>query len=370
MKYQSLEAFRGLAAILVALFHSAFVTYEQYPIISQGAIFVDFFFILSGFVITFAYADKVSKGLKFVPFFILRFGRLYPLHLFVLLIWLPYIIAKTVIFYKFGIGEVDPTEHNNIPSFISNLFLVNALNVHDYLSWNFPAWSISVELFTYIIFFIVFSLIGRFNPLIVALTISVGSYYLLYANNEDTLLKTYDWGLIRCVGGFFLGSVIFYLSKKTSLQLSSIFTSILEIVSTGLMLFLVLNSTDSTGYQLASFVSFGLVIYIFSTQESGVISKLLTVKPILFLGTLSYSIYMTHALIFAISATAGKKLFDLPVRVVINGTEQVNHLITPYADLINLVLISFVIGISYLTYRFVEIPWRDKFRVIANKKSK
>jgi len=367
LKYQSLEAFRGLAAVLVALFHSAFVAQEQYPIIAQGAIFVDFFFILSGFVITFAYAEKIANGFGFIPFFILRFGRLYPLHLFLLLIWLPYITAKAIIFYKFGIGDTDPLEHNNALSFASNLFLINALNIHDYLSWNFPAWSISVELFTYIIFFFSFSLIGRFNPLLVAATISIAAYSSLYFYNHDTLLKTYDWGLIRCMGGFFLGSVIFYLPKKFISQVPPIFTSILEIVVTALMILLVLKSANSPTYQLASFISFGVVIYIFSIQETGVISKLLTVKPILFLGTLSYSIYMTHALIFAVFATVGKKLFDLPVKLVGSGQEQATLLITPYADIVNLALLGLIVGISYLTYRFVEVPWRDKFRTLAIK---
>lgn len=367
MKYQSLEAFRGLAAILVALFHSAFVVDKQYPIISQGAIFVDFFFVLSGFIITFAYSNKIKQGFKFIPFFILRFGRLYPLHILLLLVWLPYIIIKIIVFYNFGLGDTNPVEQNNIQSFLSNLLLINALNIHDHLSWNFPAWSISVELFTYIVFFITLSLFRNINELMVAITISFSAYLMLYINNEDTLLKTYDWGLIRCLGGFFLGSAVFHLSNVITFNFTPALANLLELGSTILMLTLVINSANNTNYQLASFLSFSLIIYIFSAQNKGIISQSLNIPPLVFLGTLSYSIYMTHAIVFAISATIGKKLLDIPSRTVGSGDEQATLLITPYADLINITLLAFIIGLSYLTYRFVEVPWRDKFRVIAGK---
>lgn len=366
MKYRSLEAFRGLAAILVALFHSAFAVNQQHPIISQGAIFVDFFFILSGFVIAFAYTEKIKQGFDFKTFFLLRFGRLYPLHLFMLLIWLPYIIVKTIAFHELGLGDADPSEHNNILSFFSNLILINSLNVHTYLSWNYPAWSISVEFFTYIIFFASIVIFRRFNRFAVAIIISLGAYLSLFIYNQDTLLKTYDWGLIRCLGGFFLGSAIFQLSGKVAFRPSPLLASLCEVMATVLMLIMVLNSATSTGFQLASFISFGLVIYIFSAQEKGILSRILTIKPILFLGTLSYSIYMTHAIIFAIFATIGKKLFDIPSKTIGSGQEQLTLLITPYADLINAALLTLIIALSYLTYRFVEVPWRNKFRTIAN----
>jgi len=78
LKFNSLESLRGIAAVTVALFHSGFVVGEKYPIIAQGPIFVDFFFVLSGFVIAFAYLQKVQQGLSIKTFTLLRFGRLYP----------------------------------------------------------------------------------------------------------------------------------------------------------------------------------------------------------------------------------------------------------------------------------------------------
>ncbi len=368
MKYRSLESFRGLAAILVALFHSAFVIDDKYTFLARSAIFVDFFFILSGFVIAFAYNDRIKKGFSFKEFFLLRLGRLYPLHLFILLVWLPYIIAKTFAFHKLGLGDTDPTLHNGVGSFFSNLFLINSLGVHDFLSWNFPAWSISVEFFTYMIFFACIALFKQVNDLVLCLCLSALCYFILYTNNPDTLLKTYDWGLIRCLGGFFLGSAIYRISQKITFKPSLLTATILEVLSVGLMIVLVLFSL-TVNYQLASFISFALVILIFAVQESGLLTKVLTFRPILFLGSLSYSIYMTHALIFAIAATIGKNFFKVPTKAVENEFESFILLTTPYANYINVLLLLIVVGISFLTYRFIEVPWRDRFRAYAKNQN-
>lgn len=369
LKYRSLESFRGLAAILVAIYHSTFVVDYESNFVARSTIFVDFFFILSGFVIAFAYNDRIKDGFSFKQFFLLRFGRLYPLHFFILLVWLLYVTAKSIAFHKFGIGALDPTGHNNIGSFFSNLLLINSLNVHDYLSWNFTAWSISVEFFTYMIFFVCISLFRKVNDLILCLFISALCYFILYINNPDSLLKTYDWGLIRCLGGFFLGSAIYRISQKITLKPSVLVATSAELLALVLMLILVINSLTAN-YQLATFASFGLVILVFSVQETGLLTKVLTIKPMLFLGALSYSIYMTHALIFKIFAGVGKKILEVPVKATNYEGGTTVFLVTPYANLINLLILLLIIGLSYLTYRYVEIPWRDKFRKYAKNEPK
>ena len=367
MKYRSLESFRGIAAILVALFHSIFVVDDKPDFLARSAIFVDFFFILSGFVIAFAYNDRIKAGFSFKEFFLLRLGRLYPLHLFILLVWLPYIVAKTVA-YNFGFGDVNPTVINTTESFFSNLFLINALGIHDYLSWNFPAWSISVEFFTYMIFFACISVWRNMSDLALCLGLSVLCYSILYTNNPDSLLKTYDWGLIRCLGGFFLGSAIYRISQKVTYKPSILVATLAEALTVSLMLILVLKSV-TVNYQLAAFISFALVILTFSIQETGLVTRVMTIRPILFLGSLSYSIYMTHALLFTLFSNIGKRFFNIPTKLVDNGYETLTVvLVTPYANLINLVILLIVIGVSYLTYQYIEVPWRDRFRAYTKNK--
>src|SRR5688500_10583763 len=160
-RFQSLEAFRGLAAIMVVLYHSRFYAENSYvAFVRHSDIFVDFFFVLSGFVMAYSYMDKIGHNISFRKFILLRFGRLYPLHLFTLFLWLPYIAVKLILFEK-GIGDTDPSESNNIYTFISNIFLFHAIDGYQPLSWNFPSWTISAEFFTYIFFFLFILFVSR-----------------------------------------------------------------------------------------------------------------------------------------------------------------------------------------------------------------
>jgi peptidoglycan/LPS O-acetylase OafA/YrhL len=58
MKFRSLESLRGISAVIVALYHSGFISGEKYFLVAQGGMFVYFFFVLSGFVMAFSYLEK------------------------------------------------------------------------------------------------------------------------------------------------------------------------------------------------------------------------------------------------------------------------------------------------------------------------
>ncbi len=153
MRFQSLEAFRGIAAISIIYYHSMFTsgTFSYFRLNSH--LFVDFFFILSGFIISYAYMQKLTdKQVSAKTFFIKRIFRLYPMHLFMLAIWVIYIFVKHWAFTK-HIGGQDPFISNNFTSFIQHLFLVQTFGTGNIMAWNVPSWSVSVEIFAYIIFF-------------------------------------------------------------------------------------------------------------------------------------------------------------------------------------------------------------------------
>ena len=82
----------------------------------------------------------------------------------------------------------------------------------------------------------------------------------------------------------------------------------------------------------------------------------------LYLGTLSYSIYMVHALVFALAGNVYQYVFKLPVTVNEQGKATLDIWC---ADLINIALLIIVIAISALTYKYVEKPFRDRFRKLA-----
>src|SRR3979409_173570 len=89
-RFVALDSWRGIAACLVALFHFEAYSHLVYshlngaPFLRNSWLFVDFFFVLSGFVIAANYQQRLREGFGVGRFLLLRLGRLYPLHLFML----------------------------------------------------------------------------------------------------------------------------------------------------------------------------------------------------------------------------------------------------------------------------------------------
>lgn len=365
-KYMTLESLRGVAALFVTLFHFNFVAGEsKLPIIAEGDIFVDFFFILSGFVITHAYQNKIQNKLSFHDFFILRVARIYPLHLFMLLIWLLYILSKYFAHTIYGLGS-DPTEHSNLYTFTLNIFLIHSIGLLDSLSWNAPSWSISVELFAYLIFFVVVSLFRKATGKILFTAIAIISYILLICFAGETLLRTFDYGLLRCLGSFFVGAALRSWTHNISYNSLTKGNGVLEIASLMIMFFCVSQIKGSISFEFLSFMSFGLVIFIFSIQERGIVSRLLSSRFLTFLGEISYSIYMVHAIIAFAALDTAIYILKMPVIETVSGSRLVY---TPFAPLYMIVYVATVILISTYTYNWIEKPIRDKAKtwLIAKK---
>jgi peptidoglycan/LPS O-acetylase OafA/YrhL len=350
--FQSLDAFRGIAAVMIIIFHSSFYM-DTLPnaLIVNSNIFVDFFFILSGFVMGYAYLDRLSGETSLKEFVLLRFARLYPLHLFMLLVWVPFIGIKIYLFNQ-GVGATDPTIDNNVVSFIKNVFLLQGFSS---LSWNYPAWSISVEFFTYIIFFMVFSVLVRFPQYqqYIAISIIIVATYIL---KEDILSIK---GFLKCISEFFLGVGVLYLYQKTSLKINSfsvVLFTLLESISLILTLYVISKIGENNAYLHVTVAMFAMLIYIFSVQNEGVISRVLQKSFFQYLGKISYSIYMTHAIIVTSAYNIMMYLFDLKTGGV-TGVDT--GLVYPYAFYVNILFIVIVLGISSLTYRYIELPWQQ-----------
>src|SRR5579871_5277008 len=102
--FYPLESLRGLAALTVVIYHAVW----NNPITSlsffqNGALMVDFFFVLSGFVIFHSYGRKLGSWSQIGRFLWLRLGRLYPLHLAFLLVFFGFEVAKWLAEKHFGI---------------------------------------------------------------------------------------------------------------------------------------------------------------------------------------------------------------------------------------------------------------------------
>ena len=351
MRFQSLEAFRGIAAISIIFYHSMFTSGVLSNFRLNSYLFVDFFFILSGFIISFAYMQKLTeKKVSTKTFFIKRIFRLYPMHLFMLAIWGVYIFVKHWAFTK-HLGGQDPFIANNLTSFVQHLLLVQTFGTGNIMAWNVPSWSVSVEIFAYIIFFIFVKLFTNSHVSVKLLTsflliIVLKGLLIIY----PTELQNFTF-LFNGLSTFFMGIILYIMSRYKPKYTPKIWLSnILEII-TVLSIVLLLNMPIHSLLNLTIIqLLFTLSIYVFAIQEKGIVSKVLHYRAFQYLGLLSYSIYLIHAIVVELVGHIFEYVLKSPISY--QGSHKV--LILPYGDLINILLVGVVVFLAHFTYHNIE----------------
>ena len=374
VRFSALDGWRGLCALMVCVFHFAWATrwgLGGNAFVQGCYLFVDFFFVLSGFVITHSYGKRINDRGELGRFMLRRFGRVWPLHFVVLMAWVALETACLVgstLFDHVATRNVF-AGNNSLEAFLSNAFLLHAFGLHDGLTWNGPSWSISAEFWTYLVF-AVFCLAHLRRPAIGAALLVAGGALVLILFSPRYIDATYDYGFFRSVYGFFLGHLIYRLRAGQTVTLPPAFASILEAATLALVVAFVALAQHAPASLAAPFV-FAWVVYVFSF-EGGFFSRLLTGAPFRQFGLWSYSIYMVHALILqiAVYAVVGvEHLTGLTLRAMVpsNGwSYPVIAFASPLA--MNLFCAGFVlvvVAVASQTYRYVEEPWRLYFNALA-----
>jgi peptidoglycan/LPS O-acetylase OafA/YrhL len=159
-RISSIDAWRGIAAICVVFWHYGgllppnpqTVDYPLWPILwpiyARGYLGVEMFFTISGFIFTLLYANRIAaKTISAREFFVRRFSRLYPLHFATLIA-----VAVLQLIYFNQHSSYFGDLQNSPFYFATNLLMVNQW-IPAKFSFNGPAWSLSVEVALYAIFF-------------------------------------------------------------------------------------------------------------------------------------------------------------------------------------------------------------------------
>lgn len=350
-----LEALRGIAATIVVIYHSPFVSGEKWKLVQAGDLFVDFFFVLSGFVMTLAYREKVRDGMGFYRFTALRFFRIYPLHLALLLVWVLYVFVKS---RASGLLNVpfEWTDEIGLTAFVLNLFLLQGMGVLDTLSWNAPSWSVSVEFFAYIVFFLFFKVV-RSRATMAALCVSVCAYMVVILapgeRSANDLLVTYDYGFLRCLGGFFFGVFVQSASRSYGTIVATPFLANLLQISLGFIVFFAVSASHgSLKVELLCITLFGALIVLFALTD-GIVTQFLNTSPMRFLGKISYSIYLVHAIVLTVALNVVEFVLKWDVTLA-EGTQ--NKVVqTAFAAPINAALFLLVLVLSYITWAIIEV---------------
>jgi peptidoglycan/LPS O-acetylase OafA/YrhL len=364
-RFEALDGWRGVCACLVVMFH----VHGHSPINSWGLIrnsylFVDFFFVLSGFVIAWNYAARLNSWHAVRRFLALRVGRVYPLHLFMLLCLLGYEGLR----YMNGLGQASPYptfSGSTAPAaFLSNVFLVHSLNMHDGLTWNGPSWSISTELWTYVVFALLSAWLGLRNWML--LLAAVAGPLLLFHLSGTGMDTTYEWGLVRCLFGFTLGVACcrvhhHWPQPQHAAGTSAGLMTVLECLAMAVVVGFVAVAGTSVWSFFAPFV-FALAVLVFS-HEGGLLSQVLRLPLLRWLGKLSYSIYLTHFFFVLVLPRIINRIvrqdlwmpMPLPTGQYVMAFGRNNLEGTLFYGLV----LAFTLAFSAFTYRWVETPGRD-----------
>jgi peptidoglycan/LPS O-acetylase OafA/YrhL len=352
-RFYVLDSFRGLAAIFVVVYHLHYIdSFTELSFFRGSDKFVEFFFILSGFVLAYNYGFK--DNFKFSVFFKSRFFRIFPLHIFMLIVFIV-IESGKYLAHKNGFPfNFKPfTDLSAVEEIVPNLFLLQSwLPWANSLSFNYPSWSISVEFYIYMIFAVMIIIFSKKINILLWLSIVL---ILTVLNSYDFITGAVARGLIN----FFLGCVIyvFYKNINTNMNLTinKFVASFMEFLLIVTIYFTISIDVDNKDLLVTGIFAITVLFFAF---EAGYLSKMLKYRFFLHLGHISYSIYLVHAAIIFCSLAFFiiiSKIFNTDFTVMVN---EIRYIDLGSATLNNLLLLAFlgvVILISSVTYKYIEL---------------
>jgi peptidoglycan/LPS O-acetylase OafA/YrhL len=362
-RFVALDSFRGIAALMVAAFHMhGGGPLLQSAVIRNGWLAVDFFFVLSGFVIAESYGTRLSQGFPISRFMVLRLGRIYPLHLAVLAA----LVAQEAAQWYLAIpgASIRPafSSGHTLGELPATLFLVQGLQEPPSSGWSLQSWSISVELWLYVLAALAWRVLGS-RAWIAALGAAALSAYLLQRNDFFTPLSS---AFLRGVLGFGFGmgcSAIWRSPPRPRLGPAA---TLAEGAAVAVAVFLL--AIDDAGHVFQGLIdlAFAALILVFAA-ERGWFSRQLHRRAFVLLGTISYSLYMIHPLVIARGFDV-LRLFGLG-RLRWAGGVQLREISAPplFADALGMLVLAAVVGVAWVTWRWIEAPARSWSRKLASR---
>ena len=374
-----LDSIRGIAATSVVIHHlilmptflAAFPhnAWVNWSFFRSAWLLVDLFFVLSGIVMSLSYVQGEFDRFSLREFMVRRFARVYPLHIVMLFANLLFRLLR-ISLVTTGLVVAAPAafEVNNAYSFLLNVFLLHSMGFIDYLSWNAPSWSISVEFYTYLVFGFVVLLAQRLGSLsylyFLATLLVVGSLFvIIFVLDEPSLGLQTDFGILRCFTSFFLGVLTVRVVARLPDKISPIMQGAVQMVA---MLASIAVVSLVEAYPEVSFLA-PLIFSVFlgsllAFPNAVLVPRMLVVQPLVWLGRRSYSIYMVHALVVLFAEYFVRALGPRPIAAL-------DSICPGLPASLNLVAsLAAVLVVSHFTYLYVELPGSKLFRNVLRSR--
>ena len=312
-------------------------------LVDKGYLGVELFFVLSGFILSHVYLQSAGeKRFSYRGFLWARVARVYPLHLATLV----------------GVGLLagaalvaGMSVDGNVLSWVSlpaNLLMVHAWGLAPVAGWNHPSWSISAEWFAYLCFPLFAFVFWRAREKPVAAVVGTAAFLtVLYYGFERVAgfpltEATIRWGALRIVPCFALGCALYLVYRKAPLKAP--WTA--SAVSFGLM---VLSAALGLWDGITVLLAGALILSLASlpNERAGWLAS----KPAVYLGEISYSVYMVCVPWKLLAVNLAAKLTDAP-------DKQLQLFVW-------LAILALLPVVAALSYHLVEHPARKALRGMA-----
>jgi peptidoglycan/LPS O-acetylase OafA/YrhL len=341
---------RGLAAVWIVLAHTYAKMIEgnaTLPVaVEYTRIVVDFFFVLSGFVLAHMYDEAWREGrFSYFGFLARRLARLYPLHLATLLLVLLLVTAGRFM-------GVEPDNPHDWWSFLVTALLMHSTWATSDLAWNWPSWSVSAEWCAYLAIPLFLALADRVRGSLARIVAGLGGFVAIATFSELALRQelvslTFDGGALRIAPSFFAGILLRRMfddepaftamtPRAYAAAVGGVFAVCAALVALG------------SGYD-ALWPPMIVLVAALASRGTWPSPGVLRGRLLAWLGELSYALYLIHA---------------IALQVVFALAERLG-LATSLGEraILGVIAIAATIVGSHIAYVVVERPGR---RVVAN----
>lgn len=346
----TLTGLRFFAAMLVVFHHLTYflpfdITAHTW-FFTRSALAVDFFFILSGFILAHVYGDGFKNGqIGFRHFITRRFARLYPLHLLTLLVAV--LLMGAGLEFRLSGQESAVTPYW---PFIGHVFLLQGWGVDNELLFNVPSWSISAEWFAYLFFPGLMLFLARKKPLLaltgsVFLMVALWCVFDLYMPRVTTRL-THDGSMFRIMPEFMMGIALYLYSRSRPPRKYAGWRLVLCACALPFLLH----------YGVADIVV--VLLFLGMIGAAADLSRCgyngwLVHKNTIFWGDASYAVYMVHYIMMVLILRGSQSVFG-------------EEFYLDYYPVLFAVVVMATLVAAAVSYRFFETPLRRRVTVFCN----
>lgn len=289
-KLPLIQVFRGIAALLVVAYH---LTIRSAEILNQTLLFgifkfgyagVDFFFVLSGFIIYYVHKQDIGKPNKFFEFISKRLVRIYPIYLLITLLILPV--------YLIGYGDAYKTDIGVIIK--SLLLLPQNKGIYPVLN---VGWTLSFEALFYVMFSIAILLKPKFTSIIFGIwVLIVGGMFIgelqgLEVTNNTLINFVFNTHNLE----FIFGCIAAYLVTKKNIR----YGKYLMLLGAAWILTSSINNYFYGEFEVHPVIAYGIpsTLIVLGAAAYDLLKPSQPPEILMYLGDASYSVYLTHFVI-------------------------------------------------------------------------